>query len=94
MKAISGYAVVYDISSNKERTKVDKLLKGFGFRIQKSVFECTLDKKGKKQLIENLEKLEIKTGFIKVYKLEYQSKNNIIGIKKNDDFDAGSAYII
>ena len=39
MKGIADYAVVYDISSDKEREKVDKLLKGYGFRIQKSVFE-------------------------------------------------------
>ena len=94
MKGIADYAVVYDISSDKERNKVDKLLKSFGFRIQKSVFECRLDKKGKSDLIEKLEGLDVQTGFIKVYKLEYQSKNDIIGKGKTEDFDEKSAYII
>lgn len=48
MRGIGDYAVVYDISSDKERAKVDRILKGFGFRIQKSVFECRLSRKGKK----------------------------------------------
>ncbi len=90
----SDYAVVYDISSDAERTRVDKALKNFGFRIQKSVFECRLNKKGKEELIERLKDLEIKTGFIKVYRLEYSSKNEIIGDKKEPDIDDGHAFIV
>ena len=88
------YAVVYDISSDPERTRVDKVLKGFGFRVQKSVFECRLTKRGKQELIEKLEKLGITTGFIKVYKLEYSFKNQIIGNKEDKDIDDGYAFII
>ncbi|PIP40204.1 CRISPR-associated endonuclease Cas2 [Candidatus Desantisbacteria bacterium CG23_combo_of_CG06-09_8_20_14_all_40_23] len=47
--SISDYVVVYDITSNAKRTKVDKVLKGFGFRVQKSVFECRLTKKDKEE---------------------------------------------
>lgn len=94
MKGVADYAVVYDISSDGERAKVDKALKGFGFRIQKSVFECRMDKKGKEELIRKLESLKIETGFVKVYRLEYQSKTNIIGKKKEKDVDDGAAYII
>ncbi|MFH1897521.1 MAG: CRISPR-associated endonuclease Cas2 [Candidatus Desantisbacteria bacterium] len=88
------YAVVYDISSDPERTRVDKVLKGFGFRVQKSVFECRLTKRTKQELIERLEKLGITTGFIKFYKLEYSSKNQIIGNKKDEDIDEGYAFVI
>lgn len=94
MKGVSDYAVVYDITCDTERGKVDKILKGFGFRIQKSVFECRLNKKGRDELIEKLNKLQIKTGFIKVYRLEYMSKNTIIGQKKKEDLDSGHAFII
>jgi len=38
------YIVTYDISSNKLRRKVDKALKNYGIRIQKSVFACSLNK--------------------------------------------------
>lgn len=90
----SDYAVVYDITSDSERAKIDRVLKGFGFRVQKSVFECRLNKKGRDELIEKLEKLKIKTGFIKIYRLEYSSKNPIIGNKGKGVIDDGHAVII
>lgn len=55
MRGVSDYAVVYDITSDTERGKVDKVLKGFGFCIQKSVFECRLNKRGRNELINRLE---------------------------------------
>jgi CRISPR-associated protein Cas2 len=92
--SISDYAVVYDISSDAERNRVDKALKGFGFRVQKSVFECRLNRRGKEQLIEKLKALNIETGFIKVYRLEYSSKDIVIGDKKEPDIDDGAAFIV
>lgn len=94
MSGVSDYAVVYDITSDAERARVDKALKGFGFRVQKSVFECRLNKKGKEDLIEKLKKLKIETGFIKVYRVEYSSKEIVIGEKKESDIDDGNAFII
>jgi CRISPR-associated protein Cas2 len=32
--------VCYDIPDDKRRTRVGKVLEGFGYRVQKSVFEC------------------------------------------------------
>lgn len=34
--------VSYDITNTKKRTKLNKLLKGFGTHVQLSVFECEL----------------------------------------------------
>ncbi len=36
------YLISYDISIDKRRTKVAKLLEGFGRRVLESVFECDL----------------------------------------------------
>ncbi|MCY7337428.1 MAG: CRISPR-associated endonuclease Cas2 [Chamaesiphon sp.] len=36
------YIVVYDITCDKRCTKIAKLLKGYGRRVQYSVFECVL----------------------------------------------------
>jgi len=94
MKGVGEYAVVYDISSDRERARVDKVLRGFGFRVQKSVFECRLDKKGMRQLIEKLERLNIQTGFIKIYRLEYQTRNTIIGKPTKPDIDDESAFVV
>jgi CRISPR-associated protein Cas2 len=49
------YLVAYDISDNKRRRKIFKLLKGFGYNIQKSVFEIPIDN----QTIINILKTEI-----------------------------------
>ncbi|MEO0091873.1 MAG: CRISPR-associated endonuclease Cas2 [candidate division WOR-3 bacterium] len=94
MSKFADYAVVYDITSDKERARVDKVLKGFGFRIQKSVFECRLTKSAKQELIEKLSRLNIKTGFIKVYRLEWTTKSIIIGEPKKKNIDNGYAFIV
>jgi len=39
------YIVAYDISSDKRRTKVHKLLSGYGTWTQFSLFECHLNEK-------------------------------------------------
>jgi CRISPR-associated protein Cas2 len=94
MSGVSDYAVVYDITCNKERIRVDHVLKGFGFRVQKSVFECRLNKQGKEDLVRKLEAVGIKTGFIKIYRLEYTFRGVVIGEKKEKDVDGGSAFIV
>ena len=42
--------VSYDISDDKRRRKVAKIMEGYGFRVQYSVFECDLEPK---QLIQS-----------------------------------------
>lgn len=36
--------VAYDISDDKRRERVSKILEGYGERVQYSVFECRLDR--------------------------------------------------
>ncbi|WP_457573879.1 CRISPR-associated endonuclease Cas2 [Desulfolithobacter sp.] len=50
------YIVCYDISDNRARYRVVKALKGFGYRVQKSVFECP--DLTEKQLLDLQAKLE------------------------------------
>ena len=38
------YLVTYDIEKNRSRTKIAKLLEGYGERVQKSVFEIRVKK--------------------------------------------------
>jgi CRISPR-associated protein Cas2 len=94
MKNFADYAVVYDITDDLERLKVAKLLKDYGFRVQKSVFECRLTKTEKEKLIKNLKDLDIKTGSIKIYRLEYSWKSCIIGDKKSQNPDEDTIYIV
>ena len=94
MTTFSNYTVIYDITNNKERTSISKTLKDYGFRIQRSVFECKLTVKDRNELIQKLENLNIQTGFIKIYRMVYQSNNNIIGKNTNNNIDDGPAFII
>ncbi len=42
IKRIMLYVISYDITDNRRRNQVAKLLEGFGERVQYSVFECLL----------------------------------------------------
>lgn len=51
------YIISYDISENRRRARVSKVLLGFGERVQESVFECFLDVAQRQMLRERLAKL-------------------------------------
>lgn len=51
------FIVSYDIIPDKRRTKLAKLLEGFGSRVQRSVFECDLTAAQFTQLRRRLDKL-------------------------------------
>lgn len=49
--------VSYDISSDKRRRKVVKIMEGSGYRVQYSVFECQLNSRQLVQLQQRLRPL-------------------------------------
>ncbi len=49
--------VAYDIVDDRKRTQVAKLMKQYGVRVQKSVFECILDDRRYLRMKEQIEKL-------------------------------------
>ncbi len=49
--------VCYDIPSNSRRTRVGKILEGYGERVQKSVFECDVTQKQMEKLKQRLGKV-------------------------------------
>ncbi|MCU0588877.1 MAG: CRISPR-associated endonuclease Cas2 [Syntrophobacteraceae bacterium] len=52
------YLVCFDISDDKARYRAVKVLKGYGYRVQKSVFECPdLTEKRFLKLKDRLERL-------------------------------------
>ncbi len=50
------YTVAYDITDDKRRNKIAKILKDFGQRVQYSVFECNIDQRAFLRLQNRLEK--------------------------------------
>lgn len=87
------FVVVYDITSDAERARVDKVLKNYGFRIQKSVFECKLNDTMKRNLLKDLVRLNIKTGFVKIYELTDIVDAQTVGSIRNT-IDDGDAFIV
>lgn len=49
--------VSYDISDDKRRSKVAKIMEGYGYRVQYSVFECELNARKLAQLKRRLRPL-------------------------------------
>ncbi len=88
------YIVVYDITSDAERNKVSDLLSGSGVRVQYSVFETKLSKKQLTELSVKLQAISIQTGFIKIYRVEQQSKPLIIGIENENNVNLNDDCII
>lgn len=68
---MSLYIISYDITENKIRNKISKILEGYGKRIQYSVFECEISIKLFENLYEQLLKQAIdpKTDSIRIYHL-------------------------
>ncbi len=64
----SFYVVAYDIPDDKRRTKIHKILKGFGQWTEFSLFECFLTKKELLQMQAKLEKyLDPRNDKVRIY---------------------------
>lgn len=88
------YTVAYDITDDKRRNKVAKILKDFGSRIQYSVFECNTDRRALLRLRSRLEKvIDFSEDTITFYHLCAACEKQIdrIGLKKGLD---NHSYIV
>ncbi len=64
------YLIAYDIASDKRRTRVHKILSGFGQWTQFSLFECFLTEKQALQMRERLDAiLEPEEDNVRIYTL-------------------------
>ena len=67
---ITCYVIAYDIPDDKRRTKVHKILQGYGKWTQYSLFECFLTRKQLVLLGSKLEKhLEVRQDSVRFYPL-------------------------
>jgi len=60
--------ITYDITSDKRRRKLDKLLSEYGFRVNFSVFELEVDTKTYKHLLEKLPTFMKERDSIRIYR--------------------------
>gem|GEM_PF-39500 len=73
--------VIYDIVSNKRRIQLSKLLSAFGFRIQRSAFECLLTREKYKLLVEKINRYAKAEDLIRIYRLNQNVVTEIYGEK-------------
>lgn len=64
----NSYVAVYDVTEDRERNRVAKILEGFGLRVQYSAFELRLTPSQRQTLIRHLQEVALKTGFVYLYR--------------------------
>lgn len=87
------WAICYDISLDKERTRIEKTLKGWGHRAQKSVFLVMTTRAGINTLKRELDKQELSSGTVLLLRLQGGNLQPIVIGKQWEHPDAGMAYI-
>jgi len=83
------YLIAYDITNDSLRNKVYKYLSGWGRRVQKSVFECNLNRDEIKEVTSHLQKLiKEETDRCHIYRLcaECISYRTVIGSELEPDW--------
>lgn len=88
--------VAYDIENDRNRNKIAKILKDYGQRVQKSVFECNMNESMINRMLKRVEKfVNLETDNFRVYKLLDAQKASVIVLGKGkvieDDKDV---YIV
>jgi CRISPR-associated protein Cas2 len=72
------YIVVYDIPCDKRRRKIATLLKGYGQRVQYSVFECVLPDAKYRELQNRLKpRLNFAEDNIRFYPLSQHTRHRV-----------------
>jgi CRISPR-associated protein Cas2 len=76
--------VVYDISDDKRRRLIDKLLSSYGYRVNYSVFEIEINHSKYAKLITSLTKLsDKKSDHIRIYRLNKESLAKSLVVHKD-----------
>ncbi|HBT97217.1 MAG TPA: CRISPR-associated endonuclease Cas2 [Desulfobulbaceae bacterium] len=94
MSAAGKYIVIYDISDDKERLRLSKILEGYGFRVQESAFECLLSRLSRERMVAAIEALAIETGFVNIYRINEHRKTISLGQPRPPSPDEDCAFIV
>ncbi len=79
--------VIYDVTDNKRRSKLAKYLKSFGFRVQKSAFECILDTKKFKKLTNGIKNYINDDDLLRIYRLTGNAEVQVWGNVQRMEID-------
>jgi CRISPR-associated protein Cas2 len=79
------YLIVYDISENKIRNRVSKILKQYGQRVQNSAFEIEISKRKLKAIFNEIEKIiDSQTDSIFAFELPQETQKTIFKIGQKE----------
>lgn len=94
MAATGQYVVVYDLSDDRERRGLSKVLEGYGFRVQESAFECVLSRMALEKLTLAIDHLKLQTGFVNIYRVDNRAKTISLGKPPSRTEDFGPAFVV
>lgn len=87
------YLAVYDVSEDRERERVAKLLEACGVRIQKSVFEIRANRALRSRLLRQVAALNLASGFVVLYRIDETAKRDRVGVAESNPLaDANHAW--
>ena len=74
--------VIYDIIENKRRSRLVKILEGYGFRVQKSAFEARLSDRQYQKLLSAVENFALEEDNIRIYKINGQGRYGVLAYSR------------
>ena len=92
--------VTYDVSTidaagQRRLRRVAKTCEGYGQRVQKSVFECTLSKAQLEKLIHRLEKaIDAEQDSLRIYRLQQPREQFVQVIGQPLEFDLHAPLVV
>ena len=79
--------IIYDITDNKRRLKLAKMLKGYGNRVQKSGFEIHVSKAKYEKLLKKISQYCGDSDSIRLYKINAQSEVKKWGVDLSQEYE-------
>ncbi len=71
--------IIYDISNNKRRTRMVKVLESYGVRVQKSAFEALLRPNKYKKLLKSIKDIPDLCDSVRIYKIQGRGTVEVFG---------------
>ena len=87
------WIVAYDIRSDKRRRRVEKVLRGYGFRVQYSVFACKIGTRQLERLRRELVAEVKDDDSLRFYMLCESCERKAIAVPDEDPFDSDPVVI-
>lgn len=87
--------VAYDISNDKRRTRLHKILLDYGTPVQYSVFECLVDDENLKKMLVRMRKvLRPRLDHIRLYTICGACREKIEVIGRHDINEQKTTYVV